>query len=93
MFSLLILTKTNLADFIRIASLAIRGEHINDSKVIYTKANRIKVYSDEKVLLNLDGELGGALPAEFVNLYRHFEVFVPIDKIRDEDRPTDWVQS
>ena len=93
MFSLLILTKTNLADFIRIASLALRGEHINDSKVIYTKANRIKVYSDEKVLLNLDGEFGGVLPAEFVNLYRHFEVFVPIDKIRDEDRPTDWVQS
>ena len=93
MFSLLILTKTNLADFIRIASLALRGEHINDSKVIYTKANRIKVYSDEKVLLNLDGEFGGMLPAEFVNLYRHFEVFVPIDKIRDEDRPTDWVQS
>jgi diacylglycerol kinase (ATP) len=93
MFSLLILTKTNLADFIRIASLALRGEHINDSKVIYTKANRIKVYSDEKVLLNLDGEFGGMLPAEFVNLYRHFEVFVPIDKIRDEDRPTNWVQS
>jgi diacylglycerol kinase (ATP) len=93
MFSLLILTKTNLADFIRIASLALRGEHINDSKVIYTKANRIKVHSDEKVLLNLDGEFGGVLPAEFVNLYRHFEVFVPIDKIRDEDRPTDWVQS
>ena len=93
MFTLLILTKTNLADFIRIASLALRGEHINDPKVIYTKANRIKVHSDEKVLLNLDGEFGGVLPAEFVNLYRHIEVFVPIDKIRDEDRPIDWVQS
>jgi diacylglycerol kinase (ATP) len=93
MFTLLILKKTNLADFIRIASLALRGEHVNDPKVIYTKANRIKVHSDEKVLLNLDGEFGGVLPAEFVNLYRHFEVFVPIDKIRDEDRPIDWVQS
>jgi diacylglycerol kinase (ATP) len=93
MFSLLILKKTNLADLIRIASFALRGEHIHDPKVIYTQANRIKVYSDEKVLLNLDGEFGGVLPAEFVNLYRHFEVFVPIDKIRDEDRPTDWVQS
>ena len=93
MFTLLILKKTNLADFIRIASLALRGEHVNDPKVVYTKANRIKVHSDEKVLLNLDGEFGGVLPAEFVNLYRHFEVFVPIDHIRDEDRPTDWVQS
>ena len=93
MFTLLILKKTNLADFIRIASLALRGEHVNDPKVIYTKENRIKVHSYEKVLLNLDGEFGGVLPAEFVNLYRHFEVFVPIDHIRDEDRPIGWVQS
>jgi diacylglycerol kinase (ATP) len=87
MFSLLILKQTNLADFIKIATLAIRGEHIHDPKVIYTKANRIKVMSEEKVQLNLDGEYGGLLPAEFVNLYRHLEAFVPIDKIRDEDRP------
>ncbi|MBA4538350.1 diacylglycerol kinase [Bacillus aquiflavi] len=87
MFTLLILKKTNLAEFIRIASLAIRGEHINDSHVIYTKANRIKVHSKHKVQLNLDGEFGGLLPAEFENLYRHVEVFAPIDKIRPEDRP------
>ena len=94
MFSLLILKKINLADFIRIATLALRGEHINDQNVLYTKANRIKVSTDEKVQLNLDGEYGGLLPAEFVNLYRHFEVFVPIDKIRNEDRPTDdWISS
>ncbi len=90
MFSLLILKKTNLADFIRIATLAVRGEHIKDPNVIYTQANRIKVHSKEKVQLNLDGEFGGLLPAEFVNLYRHLEVFVPIDQIREEDRPIDW---
>ncbi|MCE4049960.1 MULTISPECIES: diacylglycerol kinase [Bacillaceae] len=87
LFSLLILKKANLADFIRIATLALRGEHINDPSVIYVNANHIKVTSEEKVQLNLDGEFGGVLPAEFVNLYRHFEVFVPIDSIRDEDRP------
>jgi diacylglycerol kinase (ATP) len=89
LFSLLILKKTNLAEFIRIASSAIRGEHINDPHVIYTKANRIKVYSKEKVQLNIDGEFGGLLPAEFENLYRHLEVFVPIDQIRPEDRVTE----
>ncbi|RTR26731.1 diacylglycerol kinase [Robertmurraya yapensis] len=87
LFSLLILKKTNLADFIRVATLALRGEHVNDPNVIYTQANRIKVQSQDKVQLNLDGEFGGLLPAEFVNLYRHIEVFVPIDQIRDEDRP------
>ncbi|MCQ6280510.1 diacylglycerol kinase [Bacillus sp. EB600] len=91
LFSLLILKKTNLADLIRIATLALRGEHVNDANVIYTQANHIKVDSnEEKVQLNLDGELGGLLPAVFENLYRHLEVFVPIDDIRPLDKPTDW---
>ena len=77
MFSLLILKKTNLADFIRIAYLALRGEHVKDPNVVYVKANRIKVSSMKRMLLNLDGEFGGEAPAEFVNLYRHFDVFVP----------------
>ena len=87
LFSLLVLKKTNLAEFIRIASLALRGEHVNDPNVIYTQANHIKVQSNEKMQLNIDGEFGGLLPAEFENLYRHLEVFVPIDQIRPEDRP------
>ncbi|WP_335869440.1 diacylglycerol kinase [Bacillus sp. 2205SS5-2] len=89
LFTLLILKKCNLAEFIRIASLAIRGEHLSDPNVIYCKANRVKVYAEEKVQLNLDGEFGGLLPAEFENLYRHLEVFVPLDNIRKEDRVDD----
>ncbi|WP_316570664.1 diacylglycerol kinase [Neobacillus sp. YIM B06451] len=91
MFTLIILKKLNLAEFIRVATLAVRGEHIHDEHVIYTKANRIKVHSNDKVQLNLDGEFGGLLPAEFENLYRHFEVFAPIEDLRPEDIPADWI--
>ncbi len=80
MFDLLILKKINLADFVRIASQALRGDHLKDQNIIYTKANRIKVKTDDKIQLNLDGEYGGLAPAEFVNLYHHLEVIVP-DKI------------
>ena len=86
LFTLLILKKTNLAEFLRIATLALRGEHLSDDHVIYTTANRVKVRSSEKVLINLDGELGGEAPAEFENLYRHLNVFVPIEKVRPQDR-------
>ncbi|WP_108671815.1 diacylglycerol kinase [Peribacillus acanthi] len=90
MFTLLILKKTNLADLIRIATLAIRGEHTKDPNVIYVKANRIKVTPTEKMQLNLDGEYGGLAPAEFVNMYRHFEVFVPEDYVQlDEPEQQD----
>lgn len=77
MFDFIILKKSTMADFVRIATQALRGEHLNDDLVIYTKANRIRVQSEEKVQLNLDGEFGGILPAEFINLYQHIEVFVP----------------
>ncbi|MEK5148290.1 diacylglycerol kinase (ATP) [Psychrobacillus psychrotolerans] len=87
LFSLLILKKLNIAEFIRVASLALRGEHLTDPHVIFKKAKHIKVTSDDMVLLNLDGEYGGVIPATFQNLHRHIEVFVPIDEIREEDRP------
>jgi len=80
MFDLLIIKKVNLAELVRLASLAMKGNHINDPNVIYVKANRIKVLTDEKMQLNIDGEFGGLLPGEFVNLYRHLEFFVPRDR-------------
>ncbi|WP_453991951.1 diacylglycerol kinase [Bacillus nitroreducens] len=80
LFDLLILKKANLADFIKVATLAIRGEHINDPHVIYTKANRVKVNPTEKMQINLDGEYGGLLPGEFVNLYKHINVLVSKEK-------------
>nr|WP_106781398.1 diacylglycerol kinase [Lysinibacillus timonensis] len=85
-FTLMILKKCNIADFIRLASLALRGEHLNDPNVIYEKASKVTVTSDEIVHLNLDGEYGGDAPATFKNLKRHIEVFVPIDDIREMDR-------
>ncbi|CDQ41728.1 diacylglycerol kinase [Virgibacillus salexigens] len=76
-FDLLILKKTNLAEFIRIATLALRGAHLEDKHVIYHKAKHIKITTDEKMQLNIDGEFGGLLPGEFRNLQQHIEFFVP----------------
>ncbi|MCH5586017.1 diacylglycerol kinase [Shimazuella sp. AN120528] len=76
-FSLIILKKTNLADLIKIATLAVRGEHINDPNIIYDKASEISVTAKERMQINLDGEYGGDAPANFINLQRHIEIFVP----------------
>ncbi|ANU12384.1 transcription regulator [Planococcus halocryophilus Or1] len=85
-FTLLILKELNMAEFIRVASLALRGEHLSDPHVIYAKASEIKVTTEERVLLNLDGEYGGLLPATFKNLANHIEIFVPIDSLNEKDR-------
>ncbi|WP_107943599.1 diacylglycerol kinase [Metasolibacillus fluoroglycofenilyticus] len=85
LFTVMILKECSIPDFIKIASLALRGEHLNDPHVIYRKASRVTVSSDEGVHLNLDGEYGGDAPAVFQNLKRHIEIFVPIEEIREED--------
>ncbi|MUK88420.1 diacylglycerol kinase [Ornithinibacillus sp. L9] len=76
-FDLLILRKTNLAEFIRIVTLASRGAHLDDDHVIYAKAKQINVEPDDKMQLNIDGEYGGLLPGEFKNLQQHIEFFIP----------------
>ena len=85
-FTVMALKACSLPEFGRIIALAARGEHLNDPHVIYRKAKGVKVTTTGEVHLNLDGEYGGDAPAEFDNLKRHIEVFVPIDEIREIDR-------
>ncbi|GLO65225.1 diacylglycerol kinase [Oceanobacillus kimchii] len=84
-FDLLILKKTNLAEFIQIATLALRGDHFRSKNIIYTQAKHIKVSNEEKMQLNIDGEYGGLLPGEFLNLRQHIEFYVPKDFIEAQE--------
>lgn len=85
-FDLLILKKTNLAEFLRLATAALRGAHLDDKKIIYTQAKRIKITPNEKMLLNIDGEYGGLLPGEIVNLKLHLEFFVSEEFLEREKK-------
>jgi diacylglycerol kinase (ATP) len=76
-FDVIILRKTNLADFIRLVTLALRGTHLEDDLIIYRQASHIEVTTDEKMQLNIDGEYGGLLPGEFKNLQQHIEFMLP----------------
>ncbi|OFW78260.1 MAG: lipid kinase [Alicyclobacillus sp. RIFOXYA1_FULL_53_8] len=75
LFDVLVLKKSNLADFIRIVSLATRGEHIHDSNLIYFQTKHLTVVSPDYVQINLDGEFGGTLPCEFTALPEHLEIY------------------
>lgn len=50
--------KCNLAEMIRLVTLALRGEHLQDKKIVYFKTDYMEVTSPGYVQLNLDGELG-----------------------------------
>ncbi|WP_027417409.1 diacylglycerol kinase [Aneurinibacillus terranovensis] len=74
LFDVLILKKISLADFIRIATMAIKGEHIKDPAVMYFQTKSFKATSPKEVKLNLDGELGGMLPCTFTALPGHIQL-------------------
>lgn len=76
-FDLIILRKTSLAEFIHLATLALRGAHLDNKHVLYTQAKHIRVIPEGRMQLNIDGEYGGLLPGEFTNLKQHIKCFVP----------------
>ncbi|MGV3275258.1 diacylglycerol kinase [Staphylococcus sp. 11261D007BR] len=82
-FTLLIVEKANIAELGHIMTLASRGEHIKHPKVHYYKAQSINISSYTDMPLNVDGEYGGQLPANFYNLKRHIEVFSPSQQNND----------
>ncbi|WP_106768862.1 diacylglycerol kinase [Paenibacillus faecalis] len=75
LFDVIALRKCNLAEFVRVVTLALRGEHLNDKKVIHFRTDYMEVVSPGQVLLNLDGEFGGTLPGTFSNLPHHLRIF------------------
>lgn len=89
LFTVLILKECSIPDFIKLASMALRGEHLSSDLIVYRKANRVEITTDETVHINLDGEYGGDAPVTFTNLKRHIEVIVPIHDIREIDRMID----
>ncbi len=85
MFDFIIVEKLSFAELLHLGSLTLRGEHLNHPKVKYVQANRIKIKAKSPMQLNLDGEYGGELPAEFVNLYRHFYMLTPKERKYQSD--------
>ncbi|AIQ11219.1 diacylglycerol kinase [Paenibacillus durus] len=75
LFDVIALKKCNLAELIRLVTLALRGEHLQDKKVVYFRTNEMEVTSPGYVQLNLDGELGGTLPGHFRILPQHLRIF------------------
>jgi diacylglycerol kinase (ATP) len=72
----LILKKCHLADFLKAATMALRGEHLSDPHVIYFQTDELSITSDDPVQLNLDGEPGGILPVTYKVLPRHLDIIV-----------------
>lgn len=76
LFDVIVLKKCNLGEFIRIATMALRGEHLSDPHLLHFRTSKMRVTTPDYVQLNLDGEYGGTLPCTFTVLPSHIRIFV-----------------
>lgn len=75
LFDVIILKRCNLAEFIRIVTMALRGEHVNDPHIVHFQTKHLHITSPDYVQINLDGEFGGRLPCRFSVLPSHLRIF------------------
>ncbi|MBH5319024.1 diacylglycerol kinase [Paenibacillus sp. GSMTC-2017] len=75
LFDVLLIKKMNIAEFIRLVTLALRGEHLSDPHVMHFRTDSLKVTTPDYVQLNLDGDYGGVLPCQFSMLPSHLQIF------------------
>lgn len=71
-----IIRKAEVQELANIFFNIFNGDHINHSKVVYFKTKDIKISTDEKISIDIDGEYGGRLPADFKVAHKAFEIFV-----------------
>ena len=88
-FTLIMVKTDNLFEILHLIRLIIEGgKHIESDKIEYIKTRRMYLESkdkeDKRMLLNLDGEYGGDVPVELLNLPNHIEFFADTDLVDDE---------
>ncbi|MDF2936208.1 MAG: putative lipid kinase [Paenibacillaceae bacterium] len=76
LMDIILVKKCNLVEMIRVVTLALRGEHLNDPHIIHFQSKHIQINSPDYTQLNLDGEFGGTLPGTFSVLPSHLKILV-----------------
>lgn len=87
LFTLIMVKTANLFELVHLIGLVVNGgKHLEDDRVEYIKTSKIdlEVISNDRMMINLDGEYGGDAPVKLVNLHNHIEMFANLDKISDD---------
>ncbi|MEL7648558.1 MAG: YegS/Rv2252/BmrU family lipid kinase [Sedimentibacter sp.] len=74
---IVIFEKTNNADLLQIFTKVFNGQHITHPKVHYYQGSNIKISSDKKLSVDMDGDFGGYAPAEITSVHDAIELLVP----------------
>ncbi|MCC5912147.1 MAG: YegS/Rv2252/BmrU family lipid kinase [Clostridiaceae bacterium] len=76
-FDLLIVEHSQFIDVAAIFFKVLSGNHASHPTIKYLQVNQLKVHSDKKIDLDVDGELGGNLPVNFSIVKQALDLIVP----------------
>ncbi|WEV40282.1 diacylglycerol kinase family lipid kinase [Lactobacillus sp. ESL0684] len=81
LFQLIIVKPADPVKLLRLMALALNGRHVDDPDIIYTKTRNLKIElvgksAEQKLPVNLDGEIGAYCPVTFENLQQRIEFYV-----------------
>lgn len=87
-FTLLMVKTGNLFEIIQLIGQVLDGgKHIDSELIEYIKTKKLTIEqlnTENRLLLNLDGEFGGDAPVELYNMQNHIEFFADTDLVSDE---------
>lgn len=72
----IIIRKSEIQDLVTILIDLIKGSHINHPKVEYFRTAKIAINCQVDIDVDIDGEYGGKLPAEFEVIPKSFKIFI-----------------
>lgn len=84
LFSLIIVKDSNMVGLMQLMAKALKGTHLDDPRVIYAKAKDVQITpldTEDKLMINLDGEYGGDAPMHFTALKQHLDIVAAVDEI------------
>ena len=87
LFTLIIVKTASLIGISHLVRKLLQGgKHIDDPRIEYIKTSKIVLepLTDEKMMINLDGEYGGDAPITLENLKNHIEFYADTDEISDD---------
>lgn len=86
-FTLILVKTANLFEIVHLLRLMLMGgKHIDHKHIEYIKTSQmiIEPQTNQKVMINLDGEYGGVAPLKLENLKNHITFYTNVDGIEDD---------
>lgn len=76
LLDVVIIKKSAIADIANIFINVLTGDHINHPNVIYFKTKSVYIEAAKELPIDIDGEYGGNIPAEFKVISKGLKIFI-----------------